>query len=96
MTGNYKVAKVTRSHKASSKGWRAPIIWWPVALKKTEQPARNPQRRRFWLALREYYSVFRVNFMVKLLRACVWMPWRKKAMKDVASCDKPRGDASNL
>ena len=42
------------------------------------------------------YSVFRVNFMVKLLRACVWMPWRKKAMKDVASCDKPRGDASNL
>jgi hypothetical protein len=48
------------------------------------------------LALREYYSVFRVNFMVKLLRACVWMPWRKKAMKDVASCDKPREDASNL
>ena len=42
------------------------------------------------------YSVFRVNFMVKLLRACVWMPWRKKAMKDVASCDKPREDASNL
>ena len=33
--------------------------------------------------------------MVKLLRACVRMPWRKKAMKDVASCDKPRGDASN-
>ena len=23
------------------------------------------------------YSVSRVNFMVKLLRACVWMPWRK-------------------
>ena len=41
-------------------------------------------------------NVCRVNFMVKLLRACVWMPWRKKAMKDVASCDKPRGDASNL
>jgi hypothetical protein len=38
----------------------------------------------------------RVNFMVKLLRACVWMPWRKKAKKDVASCEKPRGDASNL
>jgi len=41
-------------------------------------------------------SVFRVNFMVKLLRACVWMPWRKKAMKDVASCDKLRVGASNL
>ena len=23
-----------------------------------------------------------------------WMPWRKQAMKDVASCDKPRGAAS--
>ena len=34
--------------------------------------------------------------MVKLLRARVWMPRRKKAMKDVTSCDKPRGDASNL
>ena len=43
-----------------------------------------------------YYSVSRVNFMVKLLRACVWMPWRKKAMKDVASCDKLREGASNL
>ena len=42
------------------------------------------------------YSVFRVNFMVKLLRACVWMPRRKKAMKDVASCDKLRSGASNL
>jgi len=38
--------------------------------------------------------VFEVNFMVKLLRACVWMPWRKQAMKDVASYDKPRGVAS--
>ena len=34
--------------------------------------------------------------MVKLLRAYVWMPWRMKAMKDVASCDKPRLDASSL
>ncbi len=22
-----------------------------------------------------------------------WMPWREEAMKDVASCDKPRGAA---
>jgi hypothetical protein len=40
--------------------------------------------------------VFEVNFMVKLLRACVWMPWRKQAMKDVASYEKPRGAASTL
>ena len=42
------------------------------------------------------YFVFEIDFMVKLLRACVWMPWRKQAMKDVVSCDKPRGDANSL
>jgi hypothetical protein len=41
-------------------------------------------------------QVSRVNFMVKLLRACVRMPWHKQAKKDVASCEKPRGDASSL
>ena len=40
--------------------------------------------------------VFEVDFMVKLLRVCVWMPWRKQAMKDVVSCDKPREDANSL
>ena len=40
--------------------------------------------------------VFELDFMVKLLRACVWMPWRKEAMKDVVSCDKLREDANNL
>ena len=34
--------------------------------------------------------------MVKLLRACVWMPWRKEAMKDVVNCDKLRGVANTL
>ena len=45
-----------------------------------------------------YYlvAVFDVKFMVKLLRACVWMPWLKQAMKDVANCDKSRGEVSIL
>ena len=42
------------------------------------------------------HSVSGVSFMVKLLRARVWMPWRKQAMKDVVSCDKPRGAANRL
>ena len=42
------------------------------------------------------HFVFEIDFMVKLLRACVWMPWRKQAMKDVVSCDKPREDANSL
>jgi hypothetical protein len=41
-------------------------------------------------------NVCEVDFMVKLLRACVWMPWRKKAMKDVDSCEKPREAAHRL
>jgi hypothetical protein len=48
-----------------------------------------------WRLNEENNLELRVDFMVKLLRACVWMPWRKKAKKDVASCEKPRGDASN-
>ena len=40
--------------------------------------------------------VYEVDFMVKLLRACVWMPRRKKAKKDVVSCDKLRGAANRL
>ena len=40
------------------------------------------------------HFVLYIDFMVKLLRACVWMPWRKKAMKDVVSCDKLR-EAAN-
>jgi hypothetical protein len=40
--------------------------------------------------------VFRADFMVKLLRACVWMPWRKQAKKDVVSYDKLREVANRL
>jgi hypothetical protein len=40
--------------------------------------------------------VYEVDFMVKLLRACVWMPRRKKAKKDVVSCDKLREAANRL
>ncbi len=48
------------------------------------------------VASAQIHSVSEVNFMVKLLRACVWMPWRKQAMKDVASCEKPRVAANRL
>ena len=39
-------------------------------------------------------AMFSTSFVVKLLRSERWMPWRREAMKDVASCDKPRGAAS--
>ena len=42
------------------------------------------------------HFVLDIDFMVKLLRACVWMPWHKQAMKDAVSCDKPREDANSL
>jgi hypothetical protein len=33
---------------------------------------------------------------VKQEKGAGWMPWLREAMKDVASCDKPRGDANSL
>ena len=43
-----------------------------------------------------HVCVYEVDVMVKLLRACVWMPRRKKAKKDAVSCDKPREAANRL
>jgi hypothetical protein len=43
-----------------------------------------------------FFHVCEVDFMVKLLRACVWMPRRKKAKKDAISCEKLRGAANRL
>ena len=40
--------------------------------------------------------MFRVDFMVKLLRACVWMPRGKEAKKDAVSCEKLREAANRL
>src|SRR5438270_7808760 len=34
------------------------------------------------------------KFYGQATKGAWWMPWQKKAMKDVASCDKPRGAAN--
>jgi hypothetical protein len=34
------------------------------------------------------------KFCGQATKGAWWMPWQKKAMKDVASCDKPRGAAN--
>ena len=34
------------------------------------------------------------EFYGQATKGAWWMPWQKQAMKDVASCDKPRGAAS--
>ena len=36
-----------------------------------------------------------VDAEIKRKKGIWWMPWRLEAMKDVARCEKPRGDASN-
>jgi hypothetical protein len=36
------------------------------------------------------------KFCGQATKGAWWMPWQKQAMKDVASCDKPRGAASRL
>jgi len=37
-----------------------------------------------------------LTFYGQATKGTRWMPWRREAMKDVASCDKPRGAASRL
>ena len=41
-----------------------------------------------WDVLGEFYG--------QATKGVRWMPWRQQTMKDVASCDKPRGAASRL
>ena len=36
------------------------------------------------------------SLKIKRKKGIRWMPWHQKAMKDVALCDKFRGDESNL
>jgi hypothetical protein len=36
------------------------------------------------------------KFCGQATKGAWWMPWQKQAMKDVASCDKPRRAASRL
>jgi hypothetical protein len=36
------------------------------------------------------------KFYGQATKGARWMPWQKQAMKDVASCDKPRRAASRL
>ena len=72
------------------------LLWgsYPSATVKEERMEcdfRASEKNR----IKKHFVLY-VDFMVKLLRACVWMPWRKEAMKDVDSCDKPREDAISL
>ena len=64
----------------------------PVAETQVRSSVYSGSRQRYRRRLGSV--VCEVDIMVKLLRACVWMPRRKKAMKDVDSCEKLRGAAS--
>ena|SRR5438270_9584657 len=48
--------------------------------------ARSQQLAARSCALSKFYG--------QATKGAWWMPWQKKAMKDVASCDKPRGAAN--
>ena len=43
--------------------------------------------------------VFNVQSMMRIVerqKGIRWMPWHQEAMKDVARCEKPWGEASTL
>ena len=42
------------------------------------------------------YVRFYIHIGIKKVKGIWWMPWQSEAMKDVALCEKLRGDESNL
>jgi hypothetical protein len=56
--------------------------------KNFDQGSHVPRTFVFGDMLGEFYG--------QATKGVRWMPWRQQTMKDVASCDKPRGAASRL
>ena len=70
--------------------WRSSLSATVKEVRRANESGASEKNR-----IQKHFVLY-VDFMVKLLRACVWMPWRKKAMKDVVSCDKLREAANRL
>ena len=56
---------------------------------------------KFGLELMTVYALFYICAYwyfqwIKRFKSIWWMPWHQEAKKDVALCDKLRGDESNL
>ena len=68
----------------------------PLYQRKRLAISRCIQRR--WRKDRETRRVppGTLRFRGQVTKGARWMPWRRKAMKDVADCDKPRGAVSRL
>ena len=68
----------------------------PLYQRKRLAISRCIQRR--WRKDRETRASLRgrSRFRGQVTKGARWMPWRRKAMKDVADCDKPRGAVSRL
>ena len=51
--------------------------------------------KRFFDILKRYLF-FKLCKTKKVMKSVWWMPWLSEVMKDVISCDKPRGGANNF
>jgi hypothetical protein len=51
----------------------------------------GPARGRCWIGI----AGSATREVLEQEKGVRWMPWRQEAMKDVARCEKPRGDASD-
>jgi hypothetical protein len=68
-----------------------------MLIRKEKQIPRFARNDNLWLWLRVESSCRVLSkFCGQATKGAWWMPWQKQAMKDVASCDKPRGAASRL
>ncbi len=69
-------------------------------MSRSKGPGICAALRPFWLqaetlAAASWFDVLS-KFCGQATKGAWWMPWKKQAMKAVASCDKPRGAARRL
>jgi hypothetical protein len=67
-----------------------------VALEGSAVVVSYEERKGDCRRMRACPCVRELSFGLKRKKGIWWMPWHREAMKDVAPCDKLRGEGSTL
>ena len=89
------ISRLPPHREAARGGWRSlttesnPRVKDSKDASSTVRPSgrRKPKRRSLECAIFDFGQA---------TKGARWMPWRREARKDAASCDKPRGAANRL
>ena len=92
MRSNAGISRRTRRRVSNAhRAWRGSIFDNQVLTNRDETPSLSVPR-----GVRPAKDGCSSTSTDQATKGKRWMPWRQKAMKDVVSCDKPRGAANKL